>query len=168
MTFWPSFEYVKVHRGAFTAAKCAEFIAAAEKAGFGRGDLGNTRRAEIAWVWSPVLVTKLAAFDCGIPFDVAGVHVGAAQVTRYGLGDCYDWHMDLGAGAMSHRKYTVVLELASAQEGGGLEIFSIGNVGLQRGDAAAFPSFVPHRALKVTRGERLSATLWRLGTQPFM
>ena len=88
-------------------------------------------------------------------------------MTRYGLGDRYDWHMDLGPGAMSMRKYTAVLELASAQEGGGLEIFSIGNLGLQRGDAAAFPSFVPHRALPVERGERLSATVWRLGLEPF-
>ena len=50
--------------------------------------------------------------------------MGQLQLTRYAAGQQYDWHMDLGAGAMSLRKISVVVELAGrGYDGGGIEVF---------------------------------------------
>jgi hypothetical protein len=60
-----------------------------------------------------------------------------------------------------------VAELGGEYEGGGLEVFAIGNLNLQVGDVAVFPSFTMHRALLVFSGERWSAAAWLLGERPF-
>jgi PKHD-type hydroxylase len=91
-----------------------------------------------------------------------------AQLTAYHPGQFYEWHTDLGAGDISLRKISVVVELLHSDDliGGGLEILNQ-NVGLQPGDAVVFPSFALHRALPVTSGVRWSLVQWVLGPEPF-
>jgi PKHD-type hydroxylase len=170
MSTWPSFDYVKVLRGAFSIAECGDFIRLARQAGLGSGELGVARQCEIAWLPAPTteLVDRLAALGLAEDqFEMRQSSSGeAAQISQYRVGGRYDWHMDLGAGPMSLRKVSVVLELQSAFSGGGLEVFTIGDLSLQPGDVAVFPSFIMHRALPVASGERWSAAMWLSGDEP--
>jgi PKHD-type hydroxylase len=79
--------------------------------------------------------------------------------------------MDLGAGAMSLRKLSVVVELAGREyDGGGIEVFygeGTGNrIALGQGDALIFPSFIMHRALPVQSGTRWTLVAWLTGPEP--
>ena len=90
------------------------------------------------------------------------------QLTRYATGQLYNWHMDLGAGAMSRRKISLVVELAAGgYDGGGIEVFygeGTGNrIALGQGDALVFPSFIMHRALPVQSGTRWTLVSWLNG-----
>jgi len=93
------------------------------------------------------------------------------QLTRYATGQLYNWHMDLGAGAMSRRKISLVVELAAGgYDGGGIEVFygeGTGNrIALGQGDALVFPSFIMHRALPVQSGTRWTLVSWLNGRAP--
>jgi hypothetical protein len=170
MKSWSTFDYVNVFRGAFSIRECGYFIDLATRAGLGSGELGVARQCDIAWLPRPTteLVDRLAELGLAeSQFDLRqSPREEAAQISRYRTGGRYDWHMDLGAGPMSLRKISVVLERQSAFCGGGLEIFTIGNLSLQPGDVAVFPSFIMHRALPVASGERWSAAMWLLGNEP--
>jgi PKHD-type hydroxylase len=79
--------------------------------------------------------------------------------------------MDLGAGAMSLRKISLVVELAvGGYDGGGIEVFygeGTGNrFALGQGDALFFPSFIMHRALPVLSGTRWTLVSWLTGPEP--
>jgi PKHD-type hydroxylase len=95
--------------------------------------------------------------------------MGALQLTRYQPRQHFNWHMDLGPGPMSRRKISLVAELGGKYTGGGIEVFYGGanRVPLARGDVLLFPSFIMHRALPVTSGERWSLVAWLLGDTPF-
>lgn len=168
---WETFQYALVLRNALSIAQCNDLICAAQHHGLHDGRLGTVRRCDIAWVDNRDLTAALTDIGFNSPygrqFDLARPFVGSAQVSRYAAGGEYGWHMDLGGGAMSLRKASVVVELRSAAEGGGLEVFAIGDLNLQVGDAAIFPSFIMHRARPVATGERWSAAVWLLGTKPF-
>lgn len=79
----------------------------------------------------------------------------------------YSWHGDIGP-MVSHRKISMVLQLTdpTEYEGGDLEI-SIGSIILKvprkKNSLTIFPSFVLHRVLPVTSGERRSLVSWISG-----
>src|SRR6266851_5791400 len=94
------------------------------------------------------------------------------QLTRYMADQLYDWHMDLGAGAMSLRKISIVVELAAGgYDGGWTEVFygegRNNRIPLGQGDALVFPSFIMHRALPVQSGARWTLVSWLTGPEPF-
>ena len=102
-------------------------------------------------------------------FDLSP-EMGALQLARYSSRQHYNWHMDIGASQASLRKVSLVVELAAALKGGGLEIFhgdGIHRVPTCVGDIIAFPSFIMHRALTVESGERWSLVSWILGNNTF-
>jgi PKHD-type hydroxylase len=97
--------------------------------------------------------------------------MGQLQLTRYAMDQLYNWHMDLGAGAMSLRKISVVVELAAGgYDGGGIEGFygerTANRIALGQGDALIFPSFIMHRALPVRSGTRWTLVSWLTGGAP--
>ena len=89
-----------------------------------------------------------------------GSYASAHELYRYTPGDFFDWHMDLGDGALAHRKVTTLIQLSDPRDydGGRLEIW--GNeehtAGTARGTLLIYPSFVMHRVTEVTRGVRYS------------
>ena len=106
-------------------------------------------------------------------FDLT--RLGDCQFAVYssGTSDFYDWHVDsLGTGEVQDRKVTMVVQLSDPEdyEGGELE-FKFFNEGAtedkqllkQRGTVITFPSFVPHRVTKVTKGIRKSLVFWMEG-----
>ena len=80
----------------------------------------------------------------------------------------YDWHTDIGLGMASTRKISITVNLNDNYEGGNLQFFSDKTYEFNppRGDAIAFPSFLPHRVTPITKGERWSLVAW-IGGQPF-
>lgn len=94
----------------------------------------------------------------------------ALQLTHYVPGQKYDWHMDLGQDRASLRKVSIVVALNSEFEGGGIEFFYGENnprPALSPGEGVVFPSYIMHRALPVTAGERWSLVAWFDGRKPF-
>lgn len=94
------------------------------------------------------------------------------QLTRYNVGDQYDWHVDHGPGNISRRKITVATLVSDPAtfEGGEIEFFAC-DQGHRRpypnqGDAVIFPSWLNHRVVPVTKGVRWSLINW-WGGPPF-
>ncbi len=100
-------------------------------------------------------------------FDLLGFHQ-ELQLTKYGEGDLFDWHMDFGAGDISARKLSITVQLADSDdyEGGDLQFMAnqkVENAPRQKGTAIIFPSFVMHRVTPVTKGVRQSIVGWVSG-----
>ena len=91
------------------------------------------------------------------------------QYTEYrGGGGHYNWHVDIGPGAISHRKVSVVVQLSDSSEytGGVLEVSTGTNslkVSNKKGAVILFPSFLQHRVTPVASGLRKSLVLWAGG-----
>jgi len=135
---------------------------------------GSHRDSQLYWLdtqkhpWiSAKVIDAVKKYNEETRFDI-DLNLRMAQLTAYHPGQFYEWHTDLGAGEISLRKITVVVELLHSDSlvGGGLEILNQ-NVRLQPGDAVVFPSFALHRALPVSSGVRWSLVQWVLGSAPF-
>ena len=93
------------------------------------------------------------------------------QLSEYGVGHFYDWHLDTGKEEASVRKlsFTVQLSDPSDYEGGDMEVFaSVRPDALPRtrGTIGVFPSYLLHRVNKVTKGTRISIVGW-IGGPPY-
>ncbi len=170
---------------AFAPADCDRIIALARSAPLGDAGLVRKaqdhaiRRADLAWLderegagWVMDRIIALVARANREAFDFALTEFAeSAQVARYGAERAghFDWHSDIGAGAVAaRRKLTMVVQLSDAAgyEGGALELRPDGHVRTaerSRGAATVFPSFVLHRVTPVTAGERWSLTIWAHG-----
>ena len=170
---------------AFTQAECDRIIALArseplDEAGLVRNTADhNIRRAELAWLddragagWVMERIIALVARANREGFDFALTEFAeSAQVARYGAEreGHFDWHSDIGAGAVAaRRKLTMVVQLSEpgGYQGGSLELWPDGFARAAqktRGAATVFPSFVLHRVTPVTAGERWSLTIWAHG-----
>ena len=82
----------------------------------------------------------------------------------YQPGGHFDWHTDLGVGAMSTRKIGMSVQLSEAADyaGGDLEFCPHGVIDRFRGigNAVAFPSYIAHRVLPVSSGHRHALVAW--------
>jgi PKHD-type hydroxylase len=82
----------------------------------------------------------------------------------YEPGGHFDWHTDLGSGPMSTRKISISIQLSDsdAYDGGDLEFCPHGVIPEFRGagTAVAFPAYIAHRVLPVTRGARHALVAW--------
>jgi PKHD-type hydroxylase len=100
-------------------------------------------------------------------FDLSGFQQGM-QLTRYGKGDFFDWHLDFGAGEISDRKLSLTVQLSDPDEyeGGDLEFMINQNVvkaPREKGTVIVFPSFIMHRVTPITKGVRQSIVAWASG-----
>ena len=180
---WEAFHYCDVFAGQFTAEECERVIALHRATGvlqsrMPQGDGTFIRDSDLFWVprmadteWIFARIWDVAAlYNSRYGFELSG-QMGQLQLTRYSINQLYNWHMDLGAGAMSLRKISVVVEVAACgYDGGGIEIFygeRTGNrIGLGQGDVLIFPSFIMHRALPVQSGTRWTLVSWLTGPEP--
>lgn len=167
--------------GAQDCADLVDLCAAApmQDAGLVGGTTAHQiRRADLVWLddlpqaaWVMQRMTRLIAtanHDFGFDLDAFGE---SPQVARYGAERAghFDWHSDIGAGAMAaRRKLTVVVQLSdpATHEGGVLDLWPDSqqrSMPKAQGLAVVFPSFVLHRVTPVTAGTRWSLTLWAHG-----
>ena len=120
-----------------------------------------------AWIYDRLLdIAKAYNTQC-FGFDITGFRYNL-QIARYGVGDFFDWHLDFGAGEISHRKISMTVQLSNPEdyEGGDLE-FMYGNevytVPRTLGTIVIFPSFILHRVTEITKGTRESIVGWVAG-----
>lgn len=125
---------------------------------------------DVAWVMDRMIGLVADANRESFGFDLSDF-AESAQIARYGAErqGHFDWHSDIGAGALAaRRKLTVVVQLSKPARyaGGGLELRPDSNIhaaSATRGTATIFPGFVLHRVTPVTSGTRWSLTLWAHG-----
>ena len=130
--------------------------------------LGNEQR--YAWLYDRIWS---AAQECNRLFfcvDIVGVEANI-QLARYDGSDrgFYNWHTDF-AGIRPLRKLSISIQLSRAEdyEGGDLELLygsEPQKLDKTRGAFIAFPSFMLHRVMPVTRGTRWSLVAWVMGTR---
>jgi PKHD-type hydroxylase len=180
---WRAFNYCEVFAGRFTPQECDRVIAlhqeeAALRSLMPQSNGGVIRDSHLFWVprtteteWIFERIWDVATlYNSEYGFELFG-EMGQLQLTRYAKDQLYDWHMDLGGGAMSLRKISVVVELAGrGYDGGGIEVFygegTTNRIPLSQGDALVFPSFIMHRALPVHGGTRWTLVSWLTGPEP--
>ena len=97
------------------------------------------------------------------------------QFTHYGVGDYYDWHMDLLMGkpceAMFMRKLSATVFLSNPKHYTGGELLMGRNtdggheeiIEAKQGSMVLFPSFIWHKINPVKSGERYSLVVWNEG-----
>lgn len=100
-------------------------------------------------------------------YDLLGFH-HELQLARYGEGDFFDWHLDFGAGEISHRKLSISVQLSDPEEyeGGDLQFMinkNYHNAPRTKGTVVVFPSFIMHRVTPITKGVRQSIVAWLAG-----
>lgn len=97
-------------------------------------------------------------------YDLVGF-MEEMQLLHYGEdinGGHYDLHQDHGAGALSTRKLTIIVQLSdpSEYEGCQTEIVCSGWAPQNKGDVVIFPSYTPHRVTPLTKGNRNALVVW--------
>ena len=120
---------------------------------------------EWTWVYDKLAAMAVEANNTLWKFDLHTI-IDDIQFTEYKAGGGhYDWHVDIGPSTISHRKISMVVQLADPDdyEGGDLEL-QPGNysfaVPRKQGAVVLFPSFMLHRVTPVTSGLRRSLVLW--------
>jgi len=179
---WEAFHYCETFAERFTAEECERVIAlhqerSALQSRMPRGDGAFIRDSDLFWVprtaeteWIFARLWEVATlYNSRYGFELFE-EMGQLQLTRYAKDQLYNWHMDLGAGAMSLRKISLVVELAAGgYDGGGIEVFygegTANRIPLEQGDVLIFPSFIMHRALPVQSGTRWTLVSWLTGRE---
>ncbi len=180
---WRAFHYCEVFADRFDPQECDRVIAlhqeeAALRSVMPQSNGGFIRDSHLFWVprtpdteWIFERIWDLTTlYNAEYGFELFA-EMGQLQLTRYAKDQLYNWHMDLGSGAMSLRKISVVIELAAGRyDGGGIEVFygegTSNRITLGQGDALVFPSFIMHRALPVQSGTRWTLVSWLTGPAP--
>tara|TARA_R100000152_G_scaffold5555_1_gene2033 strand:+ start:581 stop:1159 length:579 start_codon:yes stop_codon:yes gene_type:complete len=113
-------------------------------------------------VWDAVSLANKELWN----FEIEGF-VDNAQYTHYeSPNGHYDWHLDIMANGINHRKISVICALNDDFVGGNVE-FKFGKtneiVELSKGGAVFFPSFYLHRVTPIISGERKSLVQWVSG-----
>lgn len=176
---------VHTRAAAFSAEECDRVAALAASAPsrdarlVGQTQDHNLRRADLVWlddvpgsdwVMDRIIDVVREANRDTFGFDLQSFSE-SAQVARYDSAreGHFDWHSDIGDGPLARqRKLTMVVQLSAPDSyaGGTFEVMPSAHIqqaSPARGDATIFPSFLLHRVTPVTKGQRLSLTIWAHG-----
>ena len=141
------------------------------------------RNNKIKWFNNPEIIEILSMYaekanvEANWFFNVDSHEI--PQVSSYGQGEFYDWHIDMGVEKdddISFRKITVAVNLNDDYEGGEFQIekWCAPNVRHRHqtllkakgiGSVLVFPSFLHHRVKAVTEGNRYSLVCWFRGSR---
>jgi PKHD-type hydroxylase len=184
---WKSY-IVETTQPLFTPEQCKLIIEAGRAQPQEQGQVGGgsggtvdtkTRTSHISWIpfsKMPEMYKKIEQ----VMLQTNNNHFGfegmrltePAQYTEYPTGGFYDWHIDSDVNCQHEppvRKIsmTCLLSPESEFEGGGLELMSEGKIARpKQGQAIFFASFVRHRVVPITKGNRKSLVCW-FGGPPF-
>jgi PKHD-type hydroxylase len=117
------------------------------------------------WVIDKIMSQVIEANNTIWNFDLKSI-IDNIQYTEYeGNGGHYDWHLDIGPGSISHRKISIVIQLSDPDDyvGGDLQIMTgseYTTIPRGKGNVVVFPSFLLHRVVPLTSGNRKSLVLW--------
>lgn len=144
--------------------------------GEGRSDDDELRKSSVMfldntpendWIYQRLAHMCMKTNNERFWFDLMGFHQ-ELQLTRYGEGDLFDWHMDFGAGEISARKLSITVQLSDPDSYEGVDLEFMANQKViqaprEKGTVIVFPSFVMHRVTPVTKGVRQSIVGWVSG-----
>jgi PKHD-type hydroxylase len=167
-----------VRPGAFTDDDCEALLRTVQSRATVPGEIvkdaarTTERRSTIRWLdrdRDRAVIRRVRSVlrelnDAWFHFDIDGIE--PIQLARYGVGDRYDPHIDLGPGATSRRKLSISVQLSDPQSYGGGDLAFRGVVppkSRNRGTAIVFPSYLEHAVQPVERGERWSLVAWAVG-----
>jgi len=125
--------------------------------------------SEKGWPLLDVISAAKQINDNRYKFDISGIlETDGPVVMKYDVGGHYDWHIDVGK-KVANRKLSFIIQLSdpTTYEGGDIEIMDAKiktEVLRAQGNITFFPSFIPHKITKVTKGERLSIVGWIHGS----
>ena len=117
------------------------------------------------WPLTRILDLAKQANSARFKFDVQGfLDVDAPMIMRYTKGGHYDWHVDTG-NSVCHRKLSFTIQLSEDKDYVGGDVEFIGSkvdtkAFRQKGMCIIYPSFLPHRVTKVTKGTRHAIVGW--------
>ena len=117
------------------------------------------------WPLTRILDLAKQANSARFKFDVAGfLDVDAPMIMKYEKGGHYDWHVDTG-NSVCHRKLSFTIQLSDDKDYVGGDVEFIGSkvdtkAFRQKGVCIIYPSFLPHRVSKVTKGTRYAIVGW--------
>ena len=117
------------------------------------------------WPLTRILDLAKQANNARFKFDVAGfLDVDAPMIMKYEKGGHYDWHEDTG-NSVCHRKLSFTIQLSDDKDYVGGDVEFIGSkvdtkAFRQKGVCIIYPSFLPHRVSKVTKGTRHAIVGW--------
>ena len=119
------------------------------------------------WIYQKLAMVAQQSNYQRYGFDLVGF-AEDLQLTEYGEGDFFEWHMDFGGGEISHRKLSLTVQLSDSEdyEGGSLQFMindKIVDAPRQKGTIIVFPSFIMHRVTPITKGTRRSIVGWVAG-----
>ena len=139
----------------------------------------SLRRSEVFWTkeeWLVALIwSYMDAYNevSGLSYDIRSVET--IQLTRYGKGGFYDFHVD-GYGSKkwevggSVRKISMTIQLSEDYKGGKFQVArlrsgekEVDTMDKSMGTVILYPSVLEHRVLPVTRGVRYSLVAWFSG-----
>lgn len=124
---------------------------------------------EYRFLYNKLLQDVIAINRDNFGFDNICLFENSQYGEYYGDGGHYTWHPDSEINGKNNgivRKISMSVLLNDTKEfdGGDLELLTEGRkVGLQKGDAVFFASFLMHRVTPVTRGVRKSLVQWFAG-----
>lgn len=117
------------------------------------------------WPLTRILELGKQANGARFKFDVQGfLDVDAPMIMKYTKGGHYDWHVDTG-NSVCHRKLSFTIQLSDDKDYEGGDVEFIGTkvdtkAFRQKGVCIIYPSFLPHRVSKVTKGTRHAIVGW--------
>ena len=117
------------------------------------------------WPLTRILELGKQANNARFKFDVQGfLDVDAPMIMKYTKGGHYDWHVDTG-NSVCHRKLSFTIQLSDDKDYVGGDVEFIGSkvdtkAFRQKGVCIIYPSFLPHRVTKVTKGVRHAIVGW--------
>lgn len=119
------------------------------------------------WIYDRIASLALNCNAERYGFDVLGF-LQPLQLTEYGSGEYFKWHMDFHAGEISHRKLSVTVQLSDedSYSGGDLQFMindRIESAPRRKGTVVVFPSFMVHRVTEIKEGRRNSIVGWLSG-----
>ncbi|MFK7932380.1 MAG: 2OG-Fe(II) oxygenase, partial [Saprospiraceae bacterium] len=119
------------------------------------------------WIYDKLGMVGLQCNNQRYFFNINGFYQ-ELQLAEYGEGDFFNWHLDFGAGEISHRKLSISVQLTdeSEYEGGDLQFMVNQNIVTapkKKGTVIIFPSFILHRVTPITKGKRKSIVGWISG-----
>ena len=117
------------------------------------------------WPLTRILELARQANNVRFKFDISGfLDIDAPMLMKYEKGGHYDWHIDAG-NKICHRKLSFTLQLSDSKDYQGGDIEFIGSkvdtkAMRQKGTIIVYPSFLPHRITKITKGVRHAIVGW--------
>jgi PKHD-type hydroxylase len=122
---------------------------------------------ETRWVYERMTEVAQKINAASYRYDLTGFHENF-YFMRYGVGEHFNWHLDMGRETPAPRKLSLVLQLSdpSEYEGGDFDVLVAtehARADKEQGLVMAFPSYKIHRVTPVTRGERRTLTMFAAG-----